>query len=124
MVELSTGSHVTKDIMIYPRNRDLEDEDNVLAPLPQPLRYFIEKLPTMQIDTDLVHDIKQEEFDKLTTTFEAAFAEMMGDNEKLKLEIQAKNELLCFMKQKKDEEVKQLKSEIKLSSRVCRCSVQ
>ena len=66
----NSGKHKTDNFYFFPKDNDMEDQDNMIPPLPQELKDFIEKAPQILIMEEQVVEVKADQFEELKVEFE------------------------------------------------------
>ena len=95
-VQLKAGMFdgITPTIFVhyYLSDKELEDEDNVVKPLPDGLSDFIEGMPPIQITAAKVEDIKDDVFQAKVVALEERMRELKENEEKARAELARQQE--------------------------------
>jgi len=83
LVSLNLNLPGTEHIYFLQRNKDFEDEDNKLMPLPEDLLEFIFKAPKTSIHVEDVKEIKSNEYEEQLVLLKSKINDMEKDRTKL-----------------------------------------
>jgi len=92
LASLFSKVQATRFIHYLVRNEDLEDEKDVVRPLPEPLEKFITNMPPKVIKAEAVQEIKGNEFEAIEEKYEQMLKQMEENSKVLQQQLQAQQQ--------------------------------
>jgi len=90
LAALFSGVQPTIFVNFNPSDPDLEDEDNVVKPLPAPLEEFIlNVVPDVKVTSSKVADVSADGFEQMAERFETLINDLRQDNNLLRRQLES-----------------------------------
>lgn len=107
LASLFASCKATRFIHYLANDGDLEDEKNVVKPLPELLEKFITNMPPIEIKPEAVQEIKGNEFEAIEKKYEQMLKQMEGNSKMLQQQLQAQQQQMLAQEQRFAEQARE-----------------